>query len=137
MPTSSFTRAMSAPLSNGFETWPSAFACRARVSSNASNVPARSRTGVFLSDASALTASQSSYPLRRGITTSARITSGLISRALASASSPLSTETTRMSSLANVIATTFWIVIESSARSRVLGMGGPAPLRGRMTDPIQ
>ena len=40
---------------------------------------------------SALIASQTSYPFFRGMTTSARITSGRISRALLIASSPLST----------------------------------------------
>jgi len=81
---------------------------------------------------SAFTASHTSYPLRRGMTTSARITSGLSSRALAIASSPLSTEVTLKSSLANVMPTTFWIVIESSARRRVLGMEGSCPPeRGR------
>jgi hypothetical protein len=56
------------------------------------------------------------------MTTSARITSGLDSRAFTSASSPLSTTVTVKSSFAKVMPTTFWIVIESSARSRFLGM---------------
>ena len=74
---------------------------------------------------SALTASQSSYPFRFGITTSARMTSGLSSRAREMASSPLSTAVILKSSPANVMPTTFWIVTESSARRRFLGMVFP------------
>jgi hypothetical protein len=59
-PVSSFTLLMSAWLSKGFEMWPSAWACRARASSNASKVPARRRTGVARSAASPFTASHSS-----------------------------------------------------------------------------
>ncbi len=92
--TSSRTLLMSAWLSNGFARWPSACAPRARFSSKASNVPERSRTGMCFSDGSPFTASHTSYPLRRGITTSARITSGRSSRAFAIASSPLSTAVT-------------------------------------------
>jgi hypothetical protein len=121
-PTSWRTLLMSAPLSNGFEMWPSACACWARPSSNASKVPARRSTGMCRRAGSDFTASQTSYPFRRGMTTSARITSGLSSRALVIASSPLFTDVTLKSSFANVIPTTFWIVIESSARRRFLGM---------------
>ena len=46
------------------------------------------------SSGSAFTASHSSYPLRRGITTSARMMSGFASRARCRASSPLSTAVT-------------------------------------------
>ncbi|MFO0583627.1 MAG: hypothetical protein U0229_15255 [Anaeromyxobacter sp.] len=58
--TSSFTLSMSAWLSKGLPMWPSAFAARARFSSNASNVPERRRTGIFASAGSAFTASQTS-----------------------------------------------------------------------------
>jgi hypothetical protein len=92
--TSSRTLLTSAWLSKGLVMWPSAFASRARVSSNASNVPASSSTGTPLRDGSFLIASQTSYPFRFGMTTSARTMSGLCSRARESASSPLSTAMT-------------------------------------------
>jgi hypothetical protein len=69
-------------------------ASRARASSNASKVPASSSTGTSLSAGSLLIASQTSYPFRFGITTSARTMSGFCSRAREMASSPLSTAMT-------------------------------------------
>jgi hypothetical protein len=65
------------------------------------------------------------------MTTSARMMSGFSSRARATASSPLPTVVTRKSSFAKVIPMTFWIVIESSARRRFLGMAFPALRRER------
>ncbi len=59
-PVSSFTLLMSAWLSNGFAMCPSACAWRARLSSNASNVPASRRTGMWRSPGSLFTASHSS-----------------------------------------------------------------------------
>ena len=58
--TSSFTLAMSAPLSNGLAMCPSARAARARLSSKASKVPASSSTGMCCSSGSALIASHTS-----------------------------------------------------------------------------
>ena len=60
-----------------------------------------------------------------GITTSARMMSGRIARALATASRPLSTVVIWMSSFAKLIPTTFWMVTLSSASSRLLGMIPP------------
>jgi hypothetical protein len=85
---------MRAWLSKGFAMCPSAFAPRARASSKASNVPERSRTGMCFRAGSFFTASQTSYPFFRGMTTSARMMSGLSSRAFAMAASPLSTAVT-------------------------------------------
>jgi hypothetical protein len=52
-------------------------------------------------------AAQSSYPFMPGMATSARTTSGRISRVRRRPSVPLSTVTSSMSSFANVIPTTF------------------------------
>ena len=75
-------------------------------------------------EGSDFSASQTSYPLRPGISTSATTRSGRISRARAMASMPLSTEVTWKSSSASTIPMTLRTVSESSATSRVFGMSG-------------
>ena len=65
------------------------------------------------------------------MTTSARITSGRSSRALITASSPLSVETISTSSLAKDRPTSFWITTESSASSSVLDIDPPDSGAGR------
>ena len=93
--TSSRTRLRRDWLSKGLAMWPSARAERARASSRGSEEPVSSSTGISENCASFFRAWQSSYPFMRGMTVSASTMSGRASRALRSASSPLSTAVIR------------------------------------------
>src|SRR2546423_12789079 len=68
--------------------------------------------------------------------TSARIRSGFASRAWESASFPSDTTVRVTSSALNVISTAFWMVTESSARSRDLGTFRSPPDRCRSIPPV-
>ena len=115
------TCSMSFALSNGFGICPFAPTAIALAGSMGAPPPSSS-TGTSLIDASARTFWQSSYPPSLGMLTSARIRSGLERLAVAKACSPSSTVVSCTSSPANVMLTACWMVRESSARSRVLGM---------------
>ena len=103
--------------SKGFEMKSSAPLSLAFSTLNGSKAPVRSRIGMCRSAWSCRIFSHTSYPLAPGISVSTSITSGTISAAFSSAPVPLLTMASSYSSLLNMMLTTFWMVILSSARS--------------------
>src|SRR5580704_16377467 len=119
----------------GFFKTPSAPTRRASFSSNGSNAPTRRITGTCEKRESFFTNSQTSYPLRTGMKTSASIRSGFASARRRTAASPLPTATTSMPRSSNANTTIFWMLVLSSAII-ILGTGIPSrrPLK-RHADP--
>ncbi len=121
-----FTCSISLPESNGLGMCPLAPTAIA-LAGSIGVPPPSSSTGTSLMAASWRTFWHSSYPPRPGMLTSARIRSGFEDLAAWNAALPSLTVVSFTSSRANVMLTACWMVLESSARSRFLGMRARPP----------
>jgi hypothetical protein len=124
---------MSACESNGFATISSAPACRALASSNGALEPLKTTSFVARNDGSCLIASSTSIDDFCAMAWSMTTTSGEISFAFETHSSPVLTLVISYGSLPSESATTFCRVTLSSASSRRLAIGATSvsALRGQ------